>query len=101
MLTLPTCPTCSAPMRRRRGPKGEFLGCTRYPDCRGSRVLLDGETDTARAVAPRPEMPGAVGDLLTDLRRAAGYIGAAVDVLRRRQPELETLLAKHPDAAPF
>ncbi|WP_081620051.1 DNA topoisomerase III [Thioalkalivibrio sp. ALE9] len=27
------CPTCSAPMRRRKGGSGAFWGCTRYPDC--------------------------------------------------------------------
>jgi hypothetical protein len=31
------CPLCSAVMRKRNGYKGEFWGCTNYPDCRGTR----------------------------------------------------------------
>lgn len=42
--TLPNCPVCSRPMTRRvarKGAKagGEFLGCTGYPQCRGTRPL--------------------------------------------------------------
>ena len=33
----PDCPECGKPMRKRRSPKGEFWGCSGYPDCRGSR----------------------------------------------------------------
>jgi DNA topoisomerase I len=29
------CPKCSSPMKLRFGRFGPFLGCTRYPDCRG------------------------------------------------------------------
>lgn len=31
------CPKCSKPMRRRKGSKGEFWGCSGYPDCCGTR----------------------------------------------------------------
>jgi four helix bundle suffix protein len=31
------CPKCNKPMRRRKGSKGEFWGCSGYPDCRGTR----------------------------------------------------------------
>ena len=94
------CPTCEAPMRPRRGTKGPFLGCSRYPDCRGTRPMPDEEPDVQTVSAGRSEVPGPAGDLITDLRRAAGYLGAAVDVLRRRQPELEALIAKDADV-PF
>lgn len=33
----PTCPRCSAPMRKRSGRFGQFWGCSRYPRCRGTR----------------------------------------------------------------
>lgn len=33
----PTCPRCSAPMRKRSGRYGQFWGCSRYPRCRGTR----------------------------------------------------------------
>ena len=29
------CPKCEAPMKLRSGAKGFFLGCTKYPKCRG------------------------------------------------------------------
>jgi ssDNA-binding Zn-finger/Zn-ribbon topoisomerase 1 len=101
MPTLPPCPQCEAPMRARRGSKGAFLGCTRYPECRGSRPMPADAPDSPSEAPARPEAPGVGGDLITDLRRAAGYIGAAVDVLRRRQPELEALLAPRNEPVPF
>ena len=33
----PTCPDCGGSMQLRRGRFGEFWGCLRYPDCRGTR----------------------------------------------------------------
>lgn len=37
----PTCPTCTAPMVRRtaRQTKAVFLGCSRFPVCRGTRAI--------------------------------------------------------------
>lgn len=35
----PACPKCGQPMRRRRSAKGEFWGCTAYPDCKGTLPL--------------------------------------------------------------
>jgi hypothetical protein len=40
--SLPTCPQCGSPMRRRTARKGrragrQFWGCSRYPSCRGTR----------------------------------------------------------------
>jgi DNA topoisomerase-1 len=32
-----TCPLCQKPMVRRKGPYGEFMGCTGYPNCKGTR----------------------------------------------------------------
>ena len=34
-----TCPKCGSPMVRRDGRRGAFLGCSRFPDCRGTRDL--------------------------------------------------------------
>lgn len=33
------CPQCGAPMRVRKGPYGIFLGCSKYPDCKGIRYI--------------------------------------------------------------
>ena len=29
-----TCPVCGAPMKFKEGKYGEFLGCSRYPNCK-------------------------------------------------------------------
>ena len=33
----PECPQCNKPMRRRKSARGEFWGCSAYPDCKGTR----------------------------------------------------------------
>ncbi len=33
----PDCPQCGKLMRRRRSARGDFWGCSAYPDCRGTR----------------------------------------------------------------
>ena len=33
------CPKCESPMAIRKGPFGQFLGCTRYPHCYGRRKI--------------------------------------------------------------
>jgi DNA topoisomerase-1 len=32
-----TCPECGAPMKLRQGRQGYFLGCSKYPKCKGTR----------------------------------------------------------------
>lgn len=32
-----TCPVCASPMRLRNGKRGQFYGCSRYPNCNGTR----------------------------------------------------------------
>jgi DNA topoisomerase-1 len=34
-----TCPECDGPMKLRPGRKGFFLGCTKYPKCKGTKPL--------------------------------------------------------------
>jgi len=33
----PGCPQCGKPMRRRKSAKGDFWGCSAFPDCKGTR----------------------------------------------------------------
>ena len=35
----PACPQCAKPMRRRKSAKGEFWGCSGFPECKGSRPI--------------------------------------------------------------
>ncbi len=36
------CPECDSPMALKQGPTGPFLGCTNYPECKGTRPLTTG-----------------------------------------------------------
>ena len=33
----PECPLCNKPMRKRSSAKGEFWGCSSFPDCKGTK----------------------------------------------------------------
>jgi DNA topoisomerase-3 len=35
----PPCPKCAATMVARKGSYGEFWGCSRYPECKGTRPV--------------------------------------------------------------
>ena len=35
----PECPQCGKPMRRRKSAKGDFWGCSAFPDCKGTRPV--------------------------------------------------------------
>ncbi|MER2046295.1 MAG: DNA topoisomerase III [Pantoea agglomerans] len=50
----PPCPLCGSKTVLRRGPKGEFRSCTRYPECRGIISLDTGRRKSAgRAKSPK------------------------------------------------
>lgn len=40
----PNCPLCGKPMRRRTSAKGDFWGCSAFPDCKGTRPLQEEST---------------------------------------------------------
>ena len=42
MVTDYLCPECGAPMYLRQGKSGDFLGCSKFPKCRGTRALPTG-----------------------------------------------------------
>ncbi len=50
------CPECGAAMVVRSGRRGQFLGCSRYPQCRGT-LQLDGSPSTRQPRA-KPEPTG-------------------------------------------
>ncbi|MEA3508065.1 MAG: four helix bundle suffix domain-containing protein [Synergistota bacterium] len=35
----PDCPQCGRPMRRRKSAKGDFWGCSAFPECKGTRPI--------------------------------------------------------------
>jgi DNA topoisomerase-1 len=58
------CPTCGSPMVIRRGRFGEFLACSRYPDCKTTSPISLG------VACPRP----GCGGYLTEKRSRRGKI---------------------------
>ena len=58
------CETCGAPMVVKRGRFGEFLACSRYPDCKTTRPISLGVT------CPRPSC----GGFLTEKRSRRGKV---------------------------
>ena len=35
----PECPLCNSPMRKRKSAKGDFWGCSAFPECKGTRAV--------------------------------------------------------------
>jgi DNA topoisomerase-1 len=58
------CPSCSSPMVIRRGRFGEFLACSRYPDCKTTSAISLG------VACPRP----GCGGYLSEKRSRRGKI---------------------------
>ena len=58
------CDTCGAPMLVKRGRFGEFLACSRYPDCKTTRPISLG------VACPRPNC----GGFLTEKRSRRGKV---------------------------
>jgi DNA topoisomerase-1 len=58
------CETCGAPMLVKRGRFGEFLACSRYPDCKTTRPISLG------VACPRPNC----GGFLTEKRSRRGKV---------------------------
>jgi DNA topoisomerase-1 len=58
------CETCGAPMLVKRGRFGEFLACSRYPDCKTTRPISLGVN------CPRPNC----GGFLTEKRSRRGKV---------------------------
>jgi len=59
------CPLCDAPMHIRISDRGQFWGCTQYPDCTGSRPLDQGHsaaTGNSRTSVPRSPQKEATGN---------------------------------------
>jgi ssDNA-binding Zn-finger/Zn-ribbon topoisomerase 1 len=47
----PQCPRCNSPMVLRHGKCGRFYGCSRYPECRGTREVSEEHLPTVHPPA--------------------------------------------------
>lgn len=99
---VPSCPQCQAPMKlhtakRGRNKGGRFWGCSRYPQCPGTRAVGDesastggATSDESPAMSPAPRLPDALPVAWVESARRAGFIaeyvsvGAIPGVLRER-----------------
>ncbi len=63
------CPTCTSPMVIRRGRFGEFMACSRYPDCKTTSPISIGVT------CPKPDCGGYVTEKRS--RRGKVFYGCA------------------------
>lgn len=98
--TEPTCPRCGSPMvaRRKRSSGEPFLGCSRFPECRGTRPSTgssgdgpdSGSAKTTRyrlSLGGRPRGIGDYAELVVarfvgrDLNKREGCLVQAVAIL--------------------
>ena len=99
--TGPACPACAkGVMKRRHGSKGEFMGCSRYPDCRHTADVVG-----ASGATDRPAPDGAKGARARGAAkaRATGSSGAkartkraATKTTTAKQATAEKVAAKRP-----
>lgn len=47
------CPQCNSPMRKRNSAKGEFWGCTGYPNCKGTRPCEEAKPEAKVETKPK------------------------------------------------
>ncbi|MDE3055988.1 MAG: type I DNA topoisomerase [Verrucomicrobiota bacterium] len=93
-----TCPSCGAAMTLRHGRFGPFLGCSRYPDCKGI-VNIPGKEETG----PLPKCPAIGCD--GQIQRRKSRFGKPFfscsnypdcDVIVNKVEELPTRYQNHP-----
>ncbi|MDR3624591.1 MAG: type I DNA topoisomerase [Chlamydiales bacterium] len=59
------CPVCTSPMKLRHGRYGAFLGCTRYPECKGIvNIPKKGEALIAESDLPKCPAIGCPGHIV-------------------------------------
>ncbi len=85
------CPTCSSPLNLRSGARGPWLGCSRFPKCRGrgkwteldekQKAALTRELEALEAQNPVPIIERLDGTPLTDTKGKALGDAPSVDEL--------------------
>ena len=52
-----SCPECNAPLNIKVGKNGQFLGCSRYPECTHTRNYTRDEKGNVQSIEPSVEEP--------------------------------------------
>ncbi|MBB1075848.1 type I DNA topoisomerase [Rhodoferax sp. 4810] len=71
------CPQCGAPLAKRLGRNGLFIGCTHYPECNYTRDLRDENSREAPEVIPDRQCPTCGAPLEMKRGRYGKFIGCS------------------------
>jgi DNA topoisomerase I len=99
------CPICSGEMKVRHGKYGPFLGCLRYPDCRGIvSVTKKGEEKVSQDNLPPCPAQGCDGKIMARKSRFGKIFYSCstfpnCDVIANSIEELESKYQDHPRTA--
>ncbi|MEN0020638.1 MAG: DNA topoisomerase [Planctomycetota bacterium] len=104
LLTDLPCPTCDSPLNLRNGVRGPWLGCSRFPKCRGRgkwaeledvvKAELESQLDAHDKAHPIPVIETLDGQPLTDAKGKPVQNAPSVDQLViQDEAELERLTA--------
>ncbi len=99
LLTDLPCPTCQSPLNLRNGLRGPWLGCSRFPKCRGrgkwqdlpepARAELEKKLAAHEKANPTPIIKTLSGKPLTDAKGKPLPDAPTVDVLAGKDPGAE------------
>ncbi|MCE5317404.1 MAG: type I DNA topoisomerase [Parachlamydia sp.] len=99
------CPTCSSDMKVRHGRYGAFLGCTRYPDCKGIvNIPKKGEAAISQADMPACPAIDCPGHMVARKSRFGKTFYSCstfpeCDVIANKLEDLDVKYASHPRTA--
>lgn len=99
------CPKCSAEMKVRHGRYGTFLGCTRYPECKGIiNIPKKGEVAIPQEDLPKCPAIDCPGHLVARKSRFGKTFYSCstfpeCDVIMNQLDQIETKYASHPRTA--
>ncbi len=75
------CPECGGALLKRTGRRGEFIGCSNYPECKYTRPLDSAGTKTPKRQAIPTDLPcekeGCTGHLVLRYGRRGPFLGCS------------------------
>lgn len=99
LLTDLPCPKCESPLNLRRGKRGLWLGCSKFPKCRGRSAWAKVEPDVQKKLETQLELHEKANPQI-EIRRLTGeLIPEGTPIADLIIPGGEAKLEIHPDAA--
>lgn len=87
-----TCPECGAGMIERKSRAGRFMGCTKYPKCKGSRPIKEDNLDTTQQEKTFEKLRK-----VFEFIREFGGVTRAYHWLKIAESTIDTATAQDPD----